>query len=102
MNSNVEEFSGLKCIVIDALPTDTKPTGIVVLCHGFGAPGSDLAGLAPELLSYDDTIATRYRFYFPEAPIDLAPMGMPGGRAWWPINMARLATQTAPLKEPAQ
>ena len=39
----------------------------------------------------DEAIAAQYRFVFPEAPIDLGPMGMPGGRAWWPINMAQLA-----------
>jgi phospholipase/carboxylesterase len=27
---------------------------------------------------------------FPEAPIDLGDFGMDGGRAWWPLNMAKL------------
>jgi phospholipase/carboxylesterase len=43
------------------------------------------------LIESSDQIAANCRFVFPEAPIDLGPMGMPGGRAWWPINMARLA-----------
>lgn len=91
MNSTQENYAGLTCRIVDALPEGQQPTGVVVLCHGFGAPGTDLVGLGPELLAFDDSIASSYRFVFPEAPIDLGPMGMPGGRAWWPINMAQLA-----------
>ncbi len=62
----------------------------IVLCHGFGAPGDDLVGIAEPLIlqlrKYDRTPM----LIFPEAPIDLAEYGMPGGRAWWPLNMARL------------
>ena len=64
---------------------------LVVLCHGFGAPGTDLVGLADEFVSDEPEIAHSTRFVFPEAPIDLGPLGMPGGRAWWPINMQQLA-----------
>lgn len=84
-------FGSLQCRVSDALPHGHKPVKLVILCHGFGAPGDDLADFGPMLLEADDTIAETCRFVFPAAPIDLAPMGMPGGRAWWPINMARLA-----------
>ncbi len=31
------------------------------------------------------------RFVFPAAPHTLEDLGMPDGRAWWPINMAQLA-----------
>jgi len=60
---------------------------VVVLLHGFGAPGTDLVGLAEDLGGPENT-----RFVFPEAP-ELADVGMPpphAGRAWWQIDMLNL------------
>lgn len=60
---------------------------VVVLLHGFGAPGTDLVGLAEELGGPQNT-----RFVFPEAP-EVADVGMPPpyeGRAWWQIDMLNL------------
>jgi phospholipase/carboxylesterase len=54
---------------------------LVVLMHGFGAPGTDLVPLWREL-----SVPASVRFVFPEAPLDLGF----GGRAWWHIDMARL------------
>jgi phospholipase/carboxylesterase len=54
---------------------------MVVLLHGFGAPGADLVPLGDALRAPEGT-----RFVFPEAPIDLGPEYM-GGRAWWWINL---------------
>jgi len=54
---------------------------VVVLLHGYGAPGTDLVPLWREL-----AVAQEVRFVFPEAPLELGF----GGRAWWPIDMARL------------
>ncbi|MCA9059214.1 MAG: hypothetical protein KDA85_11965 [Planctomycetaceae bacterium] len=86
-----QTVGGLTCRMIDALPPGRTPRYLVVLCHGFGAPGDDLVDLGGWLADADDSIRENCRFVFPAAPIDLGPMGMPGGRAWWPINMARLA-----------
>lgn len=91
LNIQTREFAGLNCRVVDALPPDAKPGKLVVLCHGFGAPGDDLVGLGTHLIEASDSVAESCRFVFPAAPIDLSPMGLPGGRAWWEINMARLA-----------
>lgn len=41
-------LGGLDCIVIS--PRAGTPKSLVVLCHGFGAPGSDLVNLAEELV----------------------------------------------------
>lgn len=59
---------------------------VVVLLHGFGAPGTDLVGLEDQLAAPPST-----RFVFPEAP-ELADLGMPSdeGRAWWQIDMLNL------------
>ena len=64
--------------------TDKETGPVVVLLHGFGAPGSDLVGLAPHLHTSPDV-----RFVFPEAPLDLGP-AFAGGRAWWMIDMLAL------------
>jgi phospholipase/carboxylesterase len=86
----------LNCHVIDALPTGASPSLAVILSHGYGAPADDLAPIGAELLETDSAIKRNVRFYFPAAPLDLGPSGLPGGRAWWPLDMQRLvlAAQT--------
>lgn len=56
----------------------------VLLCHGFGAPGDDLVPLG-EVCDPEG----RWRWVFPEGPLDLRAQGI-SGRAWWPIDMLRL------------
>ena len=60
----------------------------VWLCHGYGAPGNDLCGIAGEVVAARPALASRARFVFPEAPLslDLLPFG---GRAWWHIDVGR-------------
>lgn len=74
--------------------TDGRAGGegpLVILLHGFGAPGDDLASLADEL---DAPSGTRY--VFPEGPLSLSPYHGGGGRAWWLIDPARIqADRTA-------
>jgi len=91
LSKSVRTFGSLKCSVIQSDTLDETASGLVILNHGFGASGDDLVDIGAMLMDDSETIAARFRFVFPEAPIDLAPMGMPGGRAWWPINMAKLA-----------
>jgi phospholipase/carboxylesterase len=62
---------------------------IAVFCHGFGAPGDDLVGIAQELLSEGDT-SQPIQLIFPAAPLSLDAQGMPGARAWWLLSIARL------------
>ena len=87
----VRKFGSLKCSVIESDTLDAAHNGLVILNHGFGASGDDLVDIGAMLMDESEVIAAKFRFVFPEAPIDLGPMGMPGGRAWWPINMAKLA-----------
>ena len=91
LSRSVQKFGALKCTVIQSDTLDEASSGLVILNHGFGASGDDLVDLGAMLMDDSETIAAKFRFIFPEAPIDLGPMGMPGGRAWWPINMAQLA-----------
>ena len=53
---------------------------VVVLLHGFGAPGDDLVPLWRVLAAPSGT-----RFVFPEAPLDLGDRSL--GRAWWWIDL---------------
>ena len=74
-------FGGLETKIVGG--SDAGP--IVVLLHGFGAPGDDLVSLARVLRAPPGT-----RFVFPAAPIDLG-RAYAGGRAWWKIDLeARL------------
>jgi phospholipase/carboxylesterase len=60
---------------------------VVVLLHGFGAPGTDLVPLFRALRVSPDV-----RFVFPAAPLLLDPRAPAGyePRAWWMIDMLRL------------
>ncbi len=57
---------------------------VVVLLHGFGAPGDDLVPLADGIEAPRGT-----RWLFPEAPLSLN-MGFGESRAWWIIDFARI------------
>jgi phospholipase/carboxylesterase len=80
----IESFGPLRARVVGG--DDRRGGGdgpVVVLFHGFGAPGDDLVSLHRVLDAPPGT-----RFVFPEAPLELE--GHFGGRAWWMIDMARL------------
>lgn len=85
-----EELVGdLHCNLV--LPPDSQvPNRLCVLCHGFGASGNDLVSLAEPMIRSLTTNAIVPVLVFPEAPIDLESQGMPGARAWWQLNMAKL------------
>lgn len=56
---------------------------MLVLMHGYGAPGEDLVPLARQI-RLDPSV----RVAFPAAPHALD--SIPGGRAWWPLDMVEL------------
>ncbi|MDH5347777.1 MAG: hypothetical protein OEW13_07710, partial [Nitrospira sp.] len=57
---------------------------VVMLLHGFGAPGDDLVPLADVMDAPRET-----RWLFPEAPLSLN-IGLGDSRAWWIIDFARI------------
>lgn len=87
MQPQVTRFGSLDSYVLDG---GESPSALVVLCHGFGAPGSDLVGVADAWRQVLGDRGARIRFLCPIAPMSLAEFGMPDGRAWWSINMSRL------------
>ena len=81
-----EQISGLRRRITGG--TDGKGGGrgpLVLLLHGFGAPGDDLVPLADAL-----NVPAGTRFIFPEGPLSLS-FGPGNARAWWLIDMARIA-----------
>lgn len=78
---NLESLGGLTCLV--AAREGEAPRQAVVLCHGFGAPGTDLVPVAGELPVPQGTI-----FVFPQAPLEL-PWGF-DARAWWMVDLDEL------------
>jgi phospholipase/carboxylesterase len=85
-----EQLGGLKTRVTGG--RDGKGGGqgpLVILLHGFGAPGDDLLSLADVL-----HVPAGTRFAFPEGPLSLS-FGPSAARAWWLIDMARVATDRA-------
>lgn len=104
MRSTTTEVAGLTTRVVDNLPDDTKPTLLVVLCHGFGAPGDDLVAIGREMLAKSEALSKSTIFYFPQGPIDLSSIGMYGCRAWWELDIEaiNLAMQTGGFRERAR
>jgi len=87
-------WGSLESILI--APRAVAPAVLVVLCHGFGAPGTDLVTLAEELVPLLPEGDLKPAFLFPSAPLSLEEShGMPNARAWWLINMAKLAELSA-------
>lgn len=84
------EMGGLTTRVVGALEDDGTPELAVIICHGFGAPGTDLVPLGEIMLRSSEKLGAGTRFYFPEGPLDLSRMGMFGSRAWWMIDMEAL------------
>jgi phospholipase/carboxylesterase len=62
---------------------------VVLLLHGFGAPGDDLVLLADVI-----EVPRGTRWLFPEAPLSLN-MGFGDSRAWWIIDFARIQEDRA-------
>lgn len=85
-----DKFGGLTVRLTGGLDGEgdlDAPGGpVVVLLHGFGAPGTDLV---PLWRTFD--VPQEVRFVFPEAPLSLASIGYGEGRAWWMLDMDRLA-----------
>ena len=78
------KFAQLDCVVTGGEDGEGGGVGpVVVLLHGFGAPGEDLVPLAEVL-----EVPGATRFVFPAAPHVVDPGW--GGRAWWMIDVMAL------------
>lgn len=89
-------WGGLSTYLLHELDEGEQPSLVVVLCHGYGASGTDLVGLAQQPLMAGQGGGGKVAFVFPAAPLDLIEQGMPGGRAWWHIDLDRLINRRTP------
>ncbi len=84
-----ERLGSLDCGVVRPVDQGRKIRSLAVFCHGFGAGGDDLVGLAGELLQLAN-LEEATMLLFPAAPLSLEAEGIPGGRAWWNLSVQRL------------
>lgn len=82
------QFGSLDAALI--APVRESPSALIVLCHGFGAPGTDLISLFDNILHLLPDSSPSCCYLFPEGPVSLEDIGIPDGRAWWPLNMAQM------------
>ncbi|MBI3180770.1 MAG: dienelactone hydrolase family protein [Myxococcales bacterium] len=85
-------IGSLECRVLD-LAAPSAPELLVVLCHGFGAPSDDLVPIGAEIARHRPALAPKLRFLFPAAPLSLSELGLGGARAWWHIDIERMAAR---------
>ncbi len=93
------QFGDLDCTLI-APAGGQSPEFCVVLCHGFGAPGSDLVPLGQELAALTPELLGKTAYLFPEAPLELGGYGFPG-RAWWMVDVERFQRAAGNSREMA-
>lgn len=87
MLERTAQLGPLTCRIVDSAAS--APEALVVLCHGYGASGNDLLGLAQSLV-HQGPQAPVVRFIFPEGPLSLKHLHMPHGRAWWHLDVDML------------
>jgi phospholipase/carboxylesterase len=79
-------IADLDVVLVGGADRDGGGTGpLVVLLHGYGAPGDDLVPLHRVMRLPRET-----RFAFPAAPLETNMMPGYDSRAWWQIDMMRL------------
>jgi phospholipase/carboxylesterase len=81
-----EHWADLNVCITGGLDREGGGNGpLVVLLHGFGAPGDDLVALWRYLKVPDEV-----RFVFPSAPLSLGGQGFGESRAWWMLDLDRI------------
>ena len=87
INDTSKEYGGLNCRVIDALAEGEEPSLLIVVCHGYGAPGTDLVPISYEVLHQFPHLSRHVQFICPAAPISLGGFGPYESRAWWELDI---------------
>lgn len=86
INQTKQQIGDLECVIV-CDSENTNPAAAIILCHGFGAPGTDLVSLGNELITADRDLAKAV-FIFPAAPLQLDPSF--DARAWWMIDIEKI------------
>lgn len=90
-------MAGLRVRMKGAVGGGVAPRLAVVLCHGYGATGTDLVPLAGEMERMRPGLLEHTVFVFPEAPLSLGDLNPLFGdaRAWWHIEVGRYTSAMA-------
>ncbi len=88
LKMSTSRLGGLECTLLSA-SDGSPPHFCTVLCHGFGAPGTDLVPLGTDLAEMCPELVGSHVFVFPQGPLSLADVGLPDGRAWWMVDIER-------------
>ena len=67
----------------------STPQRAVILCHGYGAPGTDLVGLGPAMVEREPALEDTL-FVFPAAPLSLGGPAFFESRAWWQLDVVAI------------
>ncbi len=81
-----QTLGDLECVVAKD-PNCTNPKAAVILCHGFGAPSTDLVALVDALTAAGGPLHD-VAYIFPAAPIEMDPLF--DARAWWMIDIEKI------------
>lgn len=85
-----EHWAGLDVCITGGLDRQGSGEGpLIVLLHGFGAPGDDLVPLWRYI-----KVPEEVRFLFPAAPLNLG-MDFGDAKAWWMLDMERITQARA-------
>ena len=90
MRQTNKKICNLRCTVFEPNILNKENLHLVILCHGYGAPGNDLLSVGEYLCQSDSRISKNVCFIFPEGPLSLDNIGLFGSRAWWNIDMIAL------------
>ncbi len=86
-----EQLGGLDVRITGGTDGHGSGTGpVIVLLHGFGAPGDDMVSLQDHLRA-----PLGARFVYPVGPMILAQLGVFESRAWWMIDLEKRAQEFA-------
>jgi phospholipase/carboxylesterase len=87
MQYSTTSIAGLECTQVAHQTSNDRYSAAVIICHGFGAPGTDLVPVADEMLAMSPDLENAI-FLFPQAPLELDPFF--DARAWWMIDIERI------------
>jgi len=99
MRSVSTRLGELDCQVVDSLLPGTSPELAIFLCHGYGAPGTELVPWAPTMMMLRPELARKALFVFPAAPLPAVELGMASSRAWFPLPLELITGQLRDWEE---
>ena len=77
----------LECVVCRKEDTATPAKAVAIICHGFGAPSTDLVNICGEVAGESEFALDEVEYIFPSGPIKLDNYD---SSAWWMIDMEKI------------